>query len=263
MTATVAPLPPTTTASPLRRSAVWLGPLVVVVLGALQAGVNLADGESTPGEGSVDAGFARDMAVHHAQAVEMAGITLARSDDPTIRTLATDISLTQQAQIGQMRGWLDTWGLPPTDPGPAMAWMGHAMPPDAMPGMATAGEVAQLRTLPARQAEELFARLMIRHHQGGILMAGAAADAAGEAQVGALASGLVEAQRAEIAALEDMLAGRGAETEAAEVTMPATTIDVGDADDPLDVARRWALPTAAVVALGWLAWSLTRPETRR
>lgn len=67
----------------------------------------------TPGDASAEAGFARDMSMHHAQAVEMALIAQERTDDPEIRILATDIILTQQGQIGQMRGWLDAWGLPP------------------------------------------------------------------------------------------------------------------------------------------------------
>jgi uncharacterized protein (DUF305 family) len=46
------------------------------------------------------------MMVHHAQAVEMAEIVRDRTENPQTRTLATDIALTQQAQIGQMQGWL-------------------------------------------------------------------------------------------------------------------------------------------------------------
>lgn len=60
----------------------------------------------TPGDASADAGFARDMATHHAQAVEMAMIVHSRTDDPEVATLAMDIALTQQSQIGIMRTWL-------------------------------------------------------------------------------------------------------------------------------------------------------------
>jgi hypothetical protein len=53
-----------------------------------------------PGDGSPEAGFARDISVHHAQAVEMAEIVRDRTESEEVRTLATDIALTQQAQIG-------------------------------------------------------------------------------------------------------------------------------------------------------------------
>jgi uncharacterized protein (DUF305 family) len=44
------------------------------------------------------------MIVHHAQAVEMAEIVRDRTQSDDIRILASDISLTQQAQIGIMQG---------------------------------------------------------------------------------------------------------------------------------------------------------------
>ncbi len=93
----------------------------------------------TPGPLSGDsseAGFARDMMVHHAQAVEMAEIVRDKTESDDIRTLATDIALTQQAQIGIMQDWLDVWGLPASGTELAMSWMGHSTE-GPMPGMAT------------------------------------------------------------------------------------------------------------------------------
>jgi uncharacterized protein (DUF305 family) len=100
-----------------------------------------------PGDDSVEAGFARNMMVHHAQAVEMAEIVRDRTESEEIRILATDIALTQQAQIRMMQGWLDVWGLPATSTEPAMAWMGHPTE-GRMPGMASPEEVNRLGELP-------------------------------------------------------------------------------------------------------------------
>ena len=100
-----------------------------------------------PGDDSAEAGFARDMMVHHAQAVQMAEIVRDRTHSGDMRLLVSDIALTQQAQIGIMQGWLEVWGLPITGTAPAMAWMGH--PTDGlMPGMATPEEVNRLGELP-------------------------------------------------------------------------------------------------------------------
>jgi len=63
-----------------------------------------------PSEASADAGFARDMQVHHTQAVEMSMLVLERSSDPNIRSIAYDMALTQQQQNGQMFAWLREWG---------------------------------------------------------------------------------------------------------------------------------------------------------
>src|SRR5688572_8417714 len=63
-----------------------------------------------PSDTSAEAGFARDMIAHHEQAVEMALLIRDRTDDPIIRTMATDMILTQTNQMGQMMGWLNVWG---------------------------------------------------------------------------------------------------------------------------------------------------------
>src|SRR5262245_49801394 len=99
-----------------------------------------------PGDNSAEAGFARDMSTHHAQAVEMAGIVHDRTNDDDLKVLTTDIILGQQDQIGQMEGWLNLWGLSQTGTEPAMAWMGHPVE-GRMPGMASPEELASLRTM--------------------------------------------------------------------------------------------------------------------
>ncbi|MGH2591562.1 MAG: DUF305 domain-containing protein, partial [Actinomycetota bacterium] len=161
-----------------------------------------------PGDGSVEAGFARDMADHHAQAVEMAEIVRDRTTDPDIRILATDIALTQQAQIGQLQGWLQAWELPASGSEPAMAWMGTPMS-GPMPEMAAREEVASLRSLPKTEMETAFLRLMIRHHHGGVIMAEAIVERTDRPEVLRLAEAVVAAQRSEISAMQQMLRDRG------------------------------------------------------
>ncbi|MFB6808921.1 DUF305 domain-containing protein [Streptomyces sp. NPDC056387] len=77
-----------------------------------------------PGLYSPDAGFARDMAVHHQQAVEMSFIVRDRTKDEAVRGLAYDIANTQANQRGMLLGWLDLWGLPKVVADePPMSWM--------------------------------------------------------------------------------------------------------------------------------------------
>ncbi|OEJ98251.1 DUF305 domain-containing protein [Streptomyces thermolilacinus] len=88
-------------------------------------GGSSASAAAVPGDDSADAGFARDMSVHHQQAVEMSFIVRDRTDDDEVRRLAYDIANTQANQRGMMLGWLDLWGLPKTAPDrEPMAWMG-------------------------------------------------------------------------------------------------------------------------------------------
>ncbi|WSF23269.1 DUF305 domain-containing protein [Streptomyces sp. NBC_01358] len=168
---------------------------------------------AAPAETSADVGFARDMAVHHQQAVEMSFIVRDRTSDVAVRRLAYDIINTQANQRGMMLGWLETWGRAKSSPGPPMAWMGHTVTPRdgaLMPGMATDTELDALRAAKGRDAEVRFLKLMTAHHRAGAEMAQAAATAAGTDEIRNLASGMVLGQRSEIALMADMLQERGA-----------------------------------------------------
>ena len=159
-----------------------------------------------PSAESAEAGFAYDMSRHHAQAVEMAESVAGRTTDPDVGLLARDIALTQQYQIGEMRGWLDAWGLPATSLTEPMAWM--EMPtavPMGMPGMATAEEMEALRTAPAEDVDRMFLQMMITHHEGGFAMATMAAMRATVPYVRELADGIATSQSAEVETMREML----------------------------------------------------------
>ena len=141
--------------------------LVIALLGGLALWLFFST--RMPTEDSAEAGFARDMAVHHAQAVEMAELLRDRTQSEEMRILAADMALTQQAQIGQMQGWLQVWGLSPTGTEPAMSWVGEPTN-GLMPGMATPEEIRQLRDASSEEADVHFLQLMIPHHQGALQM---------------------------------------------------------------------------------------------
>ncbi|MCZ7379809.1 DUF305 domain-containing protein [Micromonospora sp. WMMC250] len=206
--------PPPQPDPPRRRWWPLAGAALVVFALGLAVGL-LAPTVRTPGDASADAGFARDMATHHAQAVEMAMIVHARTDDPEVATLAMDIALTQQAQIGIMRTWLTQWGLPPTGSQPAMTWMrdmasmdhGDGQPAAAastMPGLASKTEISQLRESTGANLNIRFADLMVRHHRGGITMVDAILAADPRPEVRDLATRMRAGQQAEITALETL-----------------------------------------------------------
>jgi uncharacterized protein (DUF305 family) len=176
------------------------------------AALTLLFSDKPPGDDSAEAGFTRDMMVHHAQAVEMAEILRDRTESEEMRTLAADISLTQQAQIGQMQGWLAVWGLPATGVEPAMSWMGH---PTAgrMPGMASPEEIKELRQAPPDEADVRFLQLMIPHHQAALPMADAVLERTDHEEVERLAGAITASQEAEIEAMQDLLRNRGATVE--------------------------------------------------
>ncbi|NEE26328.1 DUF305 domain-containing protein, partial [Streptomyces sp. SID7982] len=71
-----------------------------VVAVAAAGGEEAAPAPAVPAADSADAGFARDMAVHHQQAVEMSFLVRDSTGDEEIRTLAYDIANTQANQRG-------------------------------------------------------------------------------------------------------------------------------------------------------------------
>ena len=181
----------------------------VFVVGAALASFYLSLSYRPPADDSAEAGFARDMATHHAQAVQMAEIIQRRTESDGIRLLATDIALTQQGQIGQMQGWLAAWRLPQTGDEAPMTWMGHPTE-GLMPGMATPEEISALETLPPDEADEQFLRLMIPHHEAAVPMAEAVLAETDRPEVEQLASAISASQQNEIQVMQDLLRSRGA-----------------------------------------------------
>jgi hypothetical protein len=74
----------------------WLLPILALLLVTIGLAFRLWS-TRMPGEGSPEVTFARDMSAHHDQAVEMAVILRDRGVDEELRTIALDITLTQQA----------------------------------------------------------------------------------------------------------------------------------------------------------------------
>jgi uncharacterized protein (DUF305 family) len=213
---------------PVRRG--WARPLIAVLaavgllmLGAaagLLIGLPGSSASSVPGAESVDVGFAQDMSEHHQQAVQMASWERDHTTDPALRQLAFDIETTQLQQVGQMQGWLALWGAAIGSPsGQHMAWMssdshahGMATPSggvDTMPGMATSDQLRALRAASGPQLDVLFLQLMLRHHEGGVVMLQYAVDHASVPQVRNLASQMLASQTSESEYMKQLLAARG------------------------------------------------------
>ncbi|MFJ5865552.1 DUF305 domain-containing protein [Streptomyces parvus] len=237
MTGTTDPTDPAPTAERRRTARVrWVagGAVALALLFAGAAAVASAREDApaprstgAPAADSADAGFARDMAVHHQQAVEMSFIVRDRTEDEDVRRLAYDIANTQANQRGMLLGWLDLWGLPKvTGDDPPMAWMGsggghqghqpggqHA-DGDAdgvlMAGMASRAELERLARLDGEQAEVFYLQLMTDHHKGGVAMAEACASRCTVPVEQRLARGMVEGQQSELGLMRDMLTERKA-----------------------------------------------------
>ncbi|MBK5287227.1 MAG: DUF305 domain-containing protein [Acidimicrobiia bacterium] len=175
--------------------------VVVLIFGAGVVGWRIGrshgDG-TTPGRNSVDVGFFQDMSIHHNQAVGMAFTYLANGTDPLLRQIASEIVVYQASEIGVMGEYLGRWGQSGTETGRVMAWMGMSMPADQMTGLASKDDLSQLDAARGADLDQLFTRLMIVHHLGGIHMAEFAAKHADIAEVRRWGHSMVDGQLGEI-----------------------------------------------------------------
>lgn len=192
---------------------------VAALSSAAAASAVLLSGPRPPAESSADVQFLRDMRAHHAQAVEMSVTLLKRAQDPDVRLLAQDITLTQQAQIGQMSGWLSAWGHPVAGARPPMQGMNRA----AM-GLASAHDVRALNDRPIKEVTRQYLLLMRAHHLGGVAMATAALKNAQNPLVTTFARNVVASQTAEVRAIDALLIDRN-------VVPPAVPVEPADMED--------------------------------
>lgn len=169
---------------------------------------------SVPGDSSTEAGFARDMSDHHAQAVELGMIAYQKATLPEVRTLGGDIAITQQGQIGVMQTWLRDWGLNPNSSAAPMSWMPdgqRALNGNLMPGMATRAEVDKLKNATGKDVDILFCQYMLRHHLGGIHMVDGILAETSNQQVIDLASTMKANQTGEVTVLRNLLTKLGSQ----------------------------------------------------
>jgi uncharacterized protein (DUF305 family) len=197
-----------------RNGRIIAGALAAVFLLAIGFGAGLLTRPGTPGDDSAEAGFARDMSTHHAQAVEMGMIAFQKASLPEVRTLGGDIALTQKGQIGVMSTWLKDWGLDVNTTRAPMSWMPNGQAElvnNLMPGMATREEVAKLNSATGKQVDILFCQYMLRHHLGGIHMVEDVLAQHPRPEVAELAQTMKQNQTAEVSVLRTLLTQLGAQ----------------------------------------------------
>jgi uncharacterized protein (DUF305 family) len=151
--------------------------LLVAVVAAFLGGrrtAGTADAPPAPVSADpVDVGFASDMYDHHQQALQMATVAGNQGSTTAVRTMAAKMIAGQQLESGRFLQFLDDHGLAPGEPDRSvMGWMGMARPHAEMPGLATPAELVALANATGPDVDRRFLDLMIRHHRGGIDMAG-------------------------------------------------------------------------------------------
>ena len=140
-------------------------PAPIIAAGALTPAQQARADSGRPPFTSADVRFMQGMIGHHAQALEMTGIIRSHSANEGIRALALRIEVSQADEIKMMQDWLASRRQPRPDP-----HAHHAAGATLMPGMLTPEEMTRLSTARGPDLDRLFLELMIKHHQGALVM---------------------------------------------------------------------------------------------
>lgn len=163
-----------------------------------------ASSAAAPGQqqefNEADMAFAQQMIPHHQQAVEMAEMVDSRTDNPQVVELAAQIQEAQAPEIEQLTSWLEAWGAPM--PMPEMEGMDHG----DMSGMMTSEDMAALEKAKGTEFDRMWMQMMIEHHEGAIEMANTELQQGVNAEAKKLAQQIIDAQKAEITTMNDLLA---------------------------------------------------------
>jgi uncharacterized protein (DUF305 family) len=155
-----------------------------------------AGGTTAAADVAFDRAFIDAMVPHHQSAIEMAKAAKdAGLGEPELVEVADAILATQQREIDRMKQWRGEW------------YGSSEIDPDGAAALDLTGEQMGM----SHDADELhdsadvdadFARMMIAHHEGAVLMARRAEDRAEHRELKELAEDIVEAQEREIEVME-------------------------------------------------------------
>jgi len=112
-----------------------------------------------------DVKFMQGMISHHAQALEMTALLRKQSESEDMAKLGLRIELSQADEIDMMQTWLRARGEDATD-----VHAHHAHGATLMPGMLTPEEMSLLSEAKGTAFDSLFLELMIKHHEGALIM---------------------------------------------------------------------------------------------
>ncbi|HEU4883944.1 MAG TPA: DUF305 domain-containing protein [Longimicrobium sp.] len=162
-----------------------------------------------PPHNEADVRFVTGMIAHHGQALEMAALVPDRATRPDVRLMAERIQVSQRDEIALMERWLQAHGEPVPSADSVHAHH-HGGAHAQMPGMLTPEEMQRLAAASGAEFDRLFLELMIRHHEGALMMVAELFGTPGGGQQSSvfhIANEVDADQRMEIDRMRTMLAG--------------------------------------------------------
>jgi uncharacterized protein (DUF305 family) len=163
---------------------------LAVLIAAVVVGCGGDDESSAANTEATDDAFLAAMTEHHDAALEMAEIAQAQAQHSDVRRLADEIVAAQTDEIDQMAAIHERITGEPVDHADhgSLGMEEHEM------GMS----MAPMELKGAKPFDREFLDAMIPHHQGAIRMSQIVIDQGSDAEIRAMAEGIIEAQSSEI-----------------------------------------------------------------
>lgn len=150
---------------------------------------------------AADLAFVGAMIVHHEQAVELAELAVDRAADPEIVSLAARMSLTQAAEAGAMRSWLERRQAT----GRAQGETHEHEHDKAMQGEISRPTLDRAAQVDGAAFDRLFVAAMVPHHLGAVRMAEERLAEPGDPAVSRWARAIAGAQSLEVDRLREIV----------------------------------------------------------
>jgi uncharacterized protein (DUF305 family) len=149
--------------------------------------------KSSPDAASADYDlqFIDTMIAHHQGAVDMAKMIPQKAESSELKALGKEIVTSQEKEIAEMKSWREKWFAGK----PAAINMELRGMSDSMKGM----DMKKLDGLTGKAFDIEFAKQMIPHHEGAVLMGREAIERSKRDEIKRLSNEIIKAQQAEIA----------------------------------------------------------------
>lgn len=148
--------------------------------------------KSSPDAASADHDlqFIDTMIAHHQGAVDMAKMIPQKAENNELKALGVDIVTSQEKEIAEMLSWREKWFAGKS----AAINMEMKGMSDSMKGM----DMTKLGGLSGKAFDIEFAKQMIPHHEGAVVMAREALERSNRDEIKRLSNEIIKAQQAEI-----------------------------------------------------------------
>jgi uncharacterized protein (DUF305 family) len=160
---------------------------------------------ASSGANDADVEFATMMIPHHAQAIAMADLALKQAADVQVKALAPNIKAAQGPEVKLMSGWLTGWGEPVPGNDAESGMSGMDGMGDQSGGMMSAKEMSGLGKATGSTFDRMWLTMMIRHHEGAVVMAKTSLAKGKSADARKLATAIIDGQSAEISEMKSIL----------------------------------------------------------